>query len=59
MTVTGQLDFDLIEPVMTVPGFDINNAELVTEKFFIIVRIQDFNPNQRFDKVLRQKRIQK
>ena len=35
MSVTGQLEFNLIEQVMIDSGFNFNNTELVTEKFFI------------------------
>jgi hypothetical protein len=39
MTVTGQLNFNLIELFVTVFGFDIDDAEFIAQKFLVIVRI--------------------
>jgi hypothetical protein len=39
MSIAGQLDFDLVKLFMAIFGFNIDNAELVAQKFFVIVGV--------------------
>ena len=58
MAIGGELYFYLIQPILTVFGFDINNAELVTEIFFLVVRVMPFYPDQELKHILIKKSIQ-
>ena len=39
VAVAGELDFDLVEPVVAVFGFDIDDAEFVAQELFVVVRV--------------------
>ena len=50
--VTGELDFNLINPLLAILGFDIDNAEFIRQAFLVVIRVEDFHRNQRFRKLL-------
>ena len=37
------LDLDLVEPPLGVPGLDVDDAELVVEEFALVVGIEDLD----------------
>ena len=38
-----ELDFDLVQAPALVASFDVNDAEFVVEKFFVVVGIEDLD----------------